>query len=554
MIRIPGRCKGLAVCLALILLLCCAGAALADAAPEGYPEVRPGVDFGGKDLYIYTFWDPGDYWGEYDAKSEHTDYEEATHAWREWIQETYHVRIREAARGNWNDGHLEMIRFAYEGGEEDKYALFYIQSGRIRDVAFAGAAAPIGYDLSDVKWNRGDTAMATFGGKVYGTHAGTSEPRQCLFFNKRVLTEAGVDWNALYDAQANGTWTWKMLEDVLSQVKDSDKTEAAGIIGSTDDLYKIAVLSAGGAFITTDENGAFIPAVDSEETKAALSWARDLWYNYSAERPADAFWNWADTLWGEGGAAFFVAQSYTGFSQGGTGFDQYGLRDEWGCLAFPTPEENGTYVTPVTDTVIMVPSCYDEETVNNMMLIYDLWTSETPGYPLRNSWEDSLSGMKDRRAVQETYAMLADPEHQVADLSGLFGDVNGLLGPALFWSMSADADIPALTAGAAERMAFDCQSFGSVPEPGAFAAVFQDGWNPGEDYRILIRPVEGAAYRVTVERDGTLCFEDGAARPIEYILPPDAFPESGSYVVTCSAEADGITGSASALFYTDIPQ
>ena len=38
------------------------------------------------------------------------------------------------------------------------------------------------------------------------------EPRQCVFFNKKVLEDAGIKWEEIYDAQADGSWTWEKME------------------------------------------------------------------------------------------------------------------------------------------------------------------------------------------------------------------------------------------------------------------------------------------------------------------------------------------------------
>ena len=47
--------KKLVALLMAVLMLLASVAALAEA-PEGYPEVVPGIDFGGQTIYIYDYW------------------------------------------------------------------------------------------------------------------------------------------------------------------------------------------------------------------------------------------------------------------------------------------------------------------------------------------------------------------------------------------------------------------------------------------------------------------------------------------------------------------
>jgi hypothetical protein len=140
-----------------------------------------------------------------------------------------------------------------------------------------GIAAPINdkyIDLNSDKWNEAEKQFMTVGGKLYGLYAGNSEPRGCLYFNKRVLEEAGIDWNTIYDAQKDGKWTWAMFEDMLKTItRDTDNdgvNDIYGILGSGDDMYVCAVFSNGGSFFDFDENGKLQPTMNSDATISAL--------------------------------------------------------------------------------------------------------------------------------------------------------------------------------------------------------------------------------------------------------------------------------------------
>jgi hypothetical protein len=135
---------------AMMLMGICS--ALAEA-PEGYPEVKEGIDFGGKDVYIYDYWSAQDYWDSYPA--EPTEQEEATHAYREWIQNTYNVKVHQIQRGDWGTCAEEMTNFNTTP-EDDKLAIFIIEPGKVGPLVANGIAAPLDYDFSAEKWNKAD--------------------------------------------------------------------------------------------------------------------------------------------------------------------------------------------------------------------------------------------------------------------------------------------------------------------------------------------------------------------------------------------------------------
>ena len=58
---------------------------------------------------------------------------------------------------------------------------------------------------------------------------------------------------------------------------------------------------------------------------------------------------------------------------------------------------------------------------------------DTPGYDDEDSWIGNKYNYTDDRAVDETYAMMREPEHSVANKTYLLGSTNDVLGSALLW-------------------------------------------------------------------------------------------------------------------------
>ena len=304
---------------AMMLLACCS--ALAEA-PEGYPEVKEGIDFGGADVTIYDYWS-----GEGARKEDPTEEEALQYAYRDWINETYKVNLQQKQGGDWGSNATEMSNF--NSAPDGSLRMYIIEPGSVASLVSGGvvAAIPDTYiDPNADKWNAAEREFMTINGKLYGLYSGNSEPRGCLYFNKRVLQEAGIDWNTIYDLQKDGKWTWKAFEDMLAQItKDTDNdgvNDIYGILGSGDDMYVCAVFSNGGSFFDFDEAGKLAVTAGSENTIEALTWAANLWNNYArAQKWPEEDWNYFINVFKSGNAAFMVHQTYSGYNdQAGAGF------------------------------------------------------------------------------------------------------------------------------------------------------------------------------------------------------------------------------------------
>ena len=437
---------------AMMLLACCS--ALAEA-PEGYPEVKEGIDFGGADVTIYDYWS-----GEGARKEDPTEEEALQYAYRDWINETYKVNLQQKQGGDWGSNATEMSNF--NSAPDGSLRMYIIEPGSVASLVSGGvvAAIPDTYiDPNADKWNAAEREFMTINGKLYGLYSGNSEPRGCLYFNKRVLQEAGIDWNTIYDLQKDGKWTWKAFEDMLAQItKDTDNdgvNDIYGILGSGDDMYVCAVFSNGGSFFDFDADGKLQPTMNSDATIEALNWGKGIQEKYWAPTPEGANWDWYKDAWKQGYCGFYMYQTYGGFNDNSEMAD---MADEWGCVAFPVPNEGDTYITVVSDNITLIPSCYDEETVAKLAFLYDLWTNDTPGVEVEGNWIGNKYNYTDERAVDETYAMLREPEHARVNKTLYLGTQNDVLGNSLLWALGGSTPAELIEAGMPEWQA-RCDTF-----------------------------------------------------------------------------------------------
>ena len=426
---------------AMMLLACCS--ALAET-PEGYPAVVEGIDFGGASVWIADYWT-----GSRDRVAEPTEEQQAQYDYRDWINKTYNVDVYQLQDGDWGTCAEQMINFTQT--PDDTLRIYIIEPGKVGSLVANGIAAPINdkyIDLNSDKWNEAEKQFMTVGGKLYGLYAGNSEPRGCLYFNKRVLEEAGIDWNTIYDAQKDGKWTWAMFEDMLKTItRDTDNdgvNDIYGLIGSGDDMYVCATFANGGCFFDFDENGKIYPAMNSDATISALTWGKDIQAKYWAPTPEGANWDWYKDAWKQGYCGFYMYQTYGGFNDNSEMAD---MEDQWGCVAFPVPNEGDTYITVVSDNITLIPSCYDEDTVAKLTFIYDLWSNPTPGYDDEDSWIGNKYNYTDERAVDETYAMLREPDHCRVNNVTYLGTQNDVLGNSLLWALGGSTPAELIEAG-----------------------------------------------------------------------------------------------------------
>ena len=414
--------KIIALLLAAMMLTACVAVA------EEMPEKKyPDLDFGGATVYIYDWWSNGE------RKAEPDEDEAKQYAYRDWINETYNVNVVEIALSDWEGNPAELANMVMNG-VNDKLCLVAVAADFEGGPLANDLYMPWQIDLSAEKWNKAASDVMTKGGKVYGVHVGPTEPRSCMFFNKRVLTEAGIDPETIYDAQADGTWTWDMLLDILSKVQrdlDNDGVnDIFGMTGSNDDLCLGLVFSNNAEFFKLDENGKLAIGANSQEALDAFTMFRTIEDNYIAPQPEGSNWDWFKDFWKTGTTAFYAGQTWQGFNDGAEMAD---MEDEWGAVMFPKGPAAETYLAMACDNIYGVPNVYDEATALKIQQLYDVYTDPTPGVDDEDSWIGSKYNYTDDRAVDETYAMMRESEHSVANRTYLLGSTNDVLGSSFLW-------------------------------------------------------------------------------------------------------------------------
>lgn len=379
------------------------------------------IDLGGIEVDIVNWWAA-------DTPADPVnDYEEAMWDYREWCQETYNFTVKETKNfaGNeltWNDCIQQFSDYVTSDGDDG----YYVFTGRMCAAATTAVQSGLMYDLStldcldfkneSIFTRNGVDEFFAKGSSIYTMYAtsnGFPEAREGIFFNKRVLEDAGIDPESIYDMQANGTWTWDAWKDLCEKVQrdtDNDGTpDVYGFTGNYDDGVEEFVLSNGGSFIKNEASG-YRVAFDDAEVAEALNFFQEMVSTYDAHNyyPADAAWDFYKTDWLTGNTAFYIGQVWEADNVRGIGEDGRSMEDEVGFASFPVgPSAGSKFGSYAQENLYYIPGCYDADKAWKCAFAYLCFYQDTPGY---EDFIEGLDGIKasyyakfdDFRAVDES--------------------------------------------------------------------------------------------------------------------------------------------------------
>lgn len=346
-----------------------------------------------------------------EVKEDTSAYGEARKEYLEWVQETYNFTFEQKAISTWESTPEDFANYVTEGGD-DNYYIFMLYTGQATQSAMKnGLMYDVStldcFDLSNDKWHQGVAEMFSIGDKVYGFRHNEGIGGRGVYFNKRILKDAGIDPEDLYKWQENGEWTWEKYEEVCAKVQqdiDGDGViDVYGMAGRDTIWYEIITHTNNGAFIDKDANGLLVNALESNETMEALNWALDMWTKYDAHLgyPEDSAWDYYVQAYKEGKGCFFPGELWRAGDLMGS------MEDELGFVCFPKGPQAEDYVNPVADNPTVIPACYDAEKAWQIAFAYDVWTEPVPGFEDYASWKVSgYDTFDDTESVDLTVATL----------------------------------------------------------------------------------------------------------------------------------------------------
>jgi ABC-type glycerol-3-phosphate transport system substrate-binding protein len=366
----------------------------------------------GKEVIIGNFWmnyDTGTYKPVDEA-------DELVFEWRKKIQKDHGVTIKEKMVAGYGEMQ-QTITTSVMAGRPAAQA-FHVTPDWAMSLKRQNLLAPISdnktVDLTTTTsipyrqavYNQEVNKLFTFGGKIYAICYGYGGSRHSvgIFFNKRLFKEAGLDPDLPYDMQKAGTWTWDAYVEICKKLtRDRNNTgqyDTYAICGQFDDNILEAMLHSNGAqFVDRDASGKFVNASNRPEFIEALQFCLKLReMGVMMPRPEGSNWNWAFSAFTDGNIAMLTTPEWVCGSLAA-------MADDWGYVLPPKGPRAKDYIFGQDENVTIIPSTYKGETLDMIVSALNLWYT-----PVSDDWKAGLwSSYRDRRAVEETMAMIRGP-------------------------------------------------------------------------------------------------------------------------------------------------
>ena len=393
-------------------------------------------DLGGIEVVIRDWWSSGE-------RTVNNAYDEARIEYLEWAEDTYNFTIKETAISGWGSMPQDFIDYATTGGDE-YYVFTWRQCGELISSMNSGLMYDLStldcLDFTEEKWKSGAHELMSKNGGIYGMRGIEPEPRGCMYFNKRLLTEAGIDPESIYELQRNGEWTWAKFEEICEKVQRDVNSDGVidiyAMVQQPSSFHSAAVYANGGSYIGKDANGKFFNNIESKETIEALNWSTEMIAKYQMPQ-GEGEWDYFIAAFKESKAVFFADEVY----RAGQMINDETRLDDYGMVAFPKNQNNANvkdYISYYNDNIYCIPACYDADKAWKIAFAYDLYTQPIPGFEDYSAYAAGQYGnFCDTEAVEETIPILINsgiPMHHTF--------VPGIdLGADILWGLgSADAE------------------------------------------------------------------------------------------------------------------
>ncbi|OON96090.1 MAG: hypothetical protein ATN31_10115 [Candidatus Epulonipiscioides saccharophilum] len=383
-------------------------------APEPDPEPETVYrDLGGETITIASWFD------QLEPEVKRSAQEEALWEFRHKVMDNNNFQFEEIIMGQWNTT-LELMSTSTLAGEPAA-EIFHLAPSFIKTAIDNGLCYDLAsldsIDLDHWKWDPLSTQVSARGDSIYGIFPDEA-PINFLFFNKRILSDAGIDPELMYEWQANGEWTWEKFEEVAEKVTrdlDNDGVYDVYAIETNAMLYPAAVLSNGSRLVDIDENGKYFNNTFDPKVIEALEWANQFLHKHYDVAPSH--WDGGIQMFADGGVAMLYADTNK-ISM------LQGMEDDFGLILFPKGPDAQNYTARGVTEVWTIPSSYSKEEAENIAFAMDMWASQAPGYDGKDDWMMTQYKLfRDAESVEETFAMTKEPGVVVIDYNSM---INGL--------------------------------------------------------------------------------------------------------------------------------
>lgn len=194
------------------------------------------------------------------------------------------------------------------------------------------------FDFSADKWDQDLLQSYQLHGKQYGCSTGTDiTGNTVMYFNKRLVKEAGYNPDDLYKWQEDGSWKWSKFKEMATKISklSSGSTTIWGSVNNAYQFYNNLCVSNGSNWITKDQSGVHFNA-DDEKCMQAMDFMMEL--QKAKVIPDTTDFN-DYKLFLEGKVGFIP--EYIERLQHKEGYG--GMQDDFGMVMFPKSDSESSY-------------------------------------------------------------------------------------------------------------------------------------------------------------------------------------------------------------------
>ena len=374
------------------------------------PEAPP-RDLGGRAVV------EGNWWGGWhmDTAEPATLEAEARFDDRLYVFDRYNFTMWQESLGDW--GSIQEIATMSILAGDPAADIFVLSHYWFGPLMTQGLVAPLPFvdfdDRSQYTWNPNTVGMTRDRDGVPHGWSRDIQTGPGVWFNMRLLEEAGIDPYLPFDLQMRGEWTWDAWLDLLRQTtRDIGNTgviDTWGIATFSSFMLMMALPTNNARYIYRDAEGRFHNMTNTPEFLETLTFVNGMRhvFNVMMPQPPDTPWNWFDQAFLNGDVAFRTGGEYMS-----TGL-MANSDDPFGFVSFPIGPNNGGrgFRFQGNTNFSVIPSTFTPAEVEDIMFAYMMFHRPLPEFQDPDAWRiAAYLRHATPRSVDETMALFGrDP-------------------------------------------------------------------------------------------------------------------------------------------------
>jgi len=354
---------------------------------------------------------------------------------RREMEERYNFKIRYVRYGSWHDVRDD-VRDQLLAQNRD-FHMWVVEPTWFATHHSQRLFAPIPmYNFEDdygIEWNQSILELTSRDGQPHGFASGI-EMAGGVYFNMRLLEEAGVPRDLPFTLQRENTWTWDAFTEMaipLNRDLTGDGiTDLWAITAFHQDVLAHALASNGAAYVVINpETGRFENATNTDAFREALSWVvhlDELGLTF-VEDEGDS-WDMFIPMFNDAQGAIRVAGNYVA----GNIFPE--LADPWGFVAFPRGPRMDRHYAWVQQNFNVIPHFFDDDEVDDIMFAIRKWIRPLPEDDPDDWILEAEAVHRDLRSVEETMVNFTrNPDLHVMPAHAMMPALGHMLGENFAW-------------------------------------------------------------------------------------------------------------------------